>query len=79
MLKNIAEINLRNGGDVLLMFSGLKFPVIFGRGNEAEKAVCLEAALLNYFNGSTLLKESSYLDLRFNNELYIGRMKKTEL
>lgn len=79
MLKNIAEINLRNGGDVLLMFSGLNFPVIFGRGNEAEKAVCLEAALSNYFNGNTLLEESSYLDLRFNNELYVGRMKKTEL
>jgi cell division septal protein FtsQ len=79
MLKNIAEINLRNGGDVLLTFSGLNFPVIFGRGNEAEKAVYLDAALSDYFNGNNLLEQSSYLDLRFNNELYVGRMKKTEL
>ena len=79
MLKNIAEINLRNGGDVLLTFSGLNFPVIFGRGNEAGKTVCLAAALSGYFNGNNLLEESSYLDLRFNNELYVGRMKKTEL
>ena len=79
MLKSLAEINLRNGGDVVLMFSGLNIPVIFGRGNEAIKTVCLEAVLSNYFEGNTLLAESSYLDLRFNNELYIGRMKKTEL
>ncbi len=79
MSKNLAEINLRNGGDVLLMVSGLNFPVIFGRGNEAEKAVCLDAALSNYFDGNTLLQGCSYLDLRFNNELYVGRMKKTEL
>ena len=79
MSKNLAEINLRNGGDVLLMVSGLNFPVIFGRGNEAEKAGCLDAALSNYFDGNTLLEGCSYLDLRFNNELYVGRMKKTEL
>ena len=79
MSKNLAEINLRNGGDILLMVSGLNFPVIFGRGNEAEKAVCLDAALSNYFDGNTLLQGCSYLDLRFNNELYVGRMKKTEL
>jgi cell division protein FtsQ len=79
MLKSLAEINLRNGGDVVLMFSGLNIPVIFGRGNEAEKTVCLQAVLSNYFDGNTLLAESSYLDLRFNNELYVGRMKKTEL
>ncbi len=78
MLKNLAEINLRNGGDVLLMFSGLNFLVIFGRGNESEKTVYLEAVLSNY-DGNTLLKESNYLDLRFNNEIYVGRMKKTEL
>ncbi len=78
MLKNLAEINLRNGGDVLLMFSGLNFPVIFGRGNEPEKAVYLEAVLSDY-DGNTLLEESNYLDLRFNNEIYVGRMKKTEL
>jgi len=76
MLKNLAEINLRNGGDILLMFSGLDFPVIFGRGNESKKIVYLETVLSTRFDG--LLEESSYLDLRFSNELFVGRMKKTE-
>jgi cell division protein FtsQ len=79
MLKDLVEINLRNGGDVVLTFSGLNIPIIFGRGNEAEKIVSLETLLTNYFGSNNMLTESEYIDLRFYNDIYIGKMKKIEL
>jgi hypothetical protein len=79
MFKSLAEINLRNGGDVVLMFSGLNIPVIYGRGNEAAKAIYMETILSNHFENNSIFIESSYIDLRFRNELYVGRMKETEL
>ena len=40
--KNLAEINLRKGGDVILTFTGLKFPVLFGKNDEVRKALMLK-------------------------------------
>lgn len=77
MFKGLAEINLRNGGDIILVFSGLNTPIIFGRGDEAAKAVYLEAILSGYFEDHSFT-ESNYIDLRFKNRLYVGKMKKTE-
>jgi len=79
MLKDLAEINLRNGGDVVLTFSGMNVPVIFGRGNEAAKTVYLETLLTNFFDKNNFLSESDYIDLRFNSKVFVGKMKKTEL
>jgi hypothetical protein len=76
MLKDLAEINLRNGGDVVLTFSGLSFPVVFGRSNEAAKMVSLELLLNNYIADNT---ESDYIDLRFYNDIYIGHIHSVEL
>jgi cell division septal protein FtsQ len=78
MLKDLAEINLRKGGDVVLTFSGLNVPVIFGRNNEPEKLVCLEALLNNNLINS-LFSESDYIDLRFYNDIYIGKTQRVEL
>ncbi len=79
MLKDLAEINLRNGGDVVLTFSELSMPVIFGRNNEAEKLVSLEALLTNNLVNANLLAESDYIDLRFYNDIYIGNTQRVEL
>lgn len=79
MLKDLAEINLRNGGDVMLAFSGLSIPVIFGRNNEAEKLVSLEALLTNNLINNNLNAESDYIDLRFYNDIYIGNTQRAEL
>jgi cell division septal protein FtsQ len=78
MMKNLSEINLRNGGDVLLTFSGMNAPVIFGRGNEALKIVYLETLLTGFRNEKNFPAESDYIDLRFNNNIYIGNIKKTD-
>lgn len=76
MIKELAEINLRNGGDVILTFSGLSIPVIFGRHCEAGKIVALEALLNNYLVNNA---GSDYIDLRFYNDIYIGHLQRAEL
>lgn len=79
IIRDLAEINLRNGGDVVLTFSGLSIPVIFGRDREAEKLVCLEALLTGNKVNNNLLSESDYIDLRFYNDIYIGKTERVEL
>ncbi len=39
LAKRISEINLKNGGDVVLTFSGVNYPVVFGRGSESKKMI----------------------------------------
>jgi cell division septal protein FtsQ len=79
MLKDLSEINLRNSGDVVLTFSGLSIPVIFGRNSEAEKLVSLEALMNSNLVNANLLSESDYIDLRFYNDIYIGKTERVEL
>jgi len=77
--KKLSEINLRYGGDIILLFSGIKPPVILGRGNTAKK-ICEFNELLN---GDNFDKESAmnsaYIDLRFNNEIFLGDVVNTGL
>lgn len=79
MLKDLSEINLRNSGDVVLTFSGLSIPVIFGRNSEAEKLVSLEALMNSNLVNANLLSESDYIDLRFYNDIYIGKTERVVL
>lgn len=79
LLEKLSEINLRNGGDVVLTFSGLKPPVIFGRNNEAEKLVYLAKLLSSEEEGKDIIESSEYIDLRFADEVYLGRIEKTSL
>jgi cell division septal protein FtsQ len=75
--KKLSEINLRNGGDILLSFTGIKPPVIFGRGNTAEKLLSFNQ-LINEKNAQNeLAMNSTYIDLRFENEIFLGNSDKT--
>ncbi len=71
ILNHLSEINLRNGGDIVLTFSGYPVPVIFGRGEEARKMVYLEGLWENK-DLNNMIKNSSYLDLRFAGNIYAG-------
>jgi cell division septal protein FtsQ len=73
--KNLAEINLRNGGDIILNFSGINAPVLFGRGGEAKKIHSL-SALWNSIQAANLAAETNYIDLRFSNKIYLGSIQK---
>ena len=79
MYESLAEINLRNGGDILIMFTGFPFPIVFGRNYEAKKIL----ALKNIWNSMLIEKGSTstieYIDLRYKNKIFIGKRKPTQL
>ena len=78
MYENLAEINLRNGGDILIMFTGFPFPIVFGKNYEARKILALkniwDSILIE--KGSTFIIE--YIDLRYKNKIFIGKRKLTQ-
>jgi cell division septal protein FtsQ len=78
MYKDLTEINLRYGSDVILRFSGISYPVIFGKGSEGKKVVVLSSIWKGLNEKDKLFKNSSYVDLRFNNEIFIGKPVNTE-
>ncbi len=75
----LSEINLRNGGDIILLFSGLKPPVILGRGDTAKKLVSFDQLLSGDNYQKEMAMNSSYIDLRFDNEIFLGNYDKTGL
>ena len=79
MYTALAEINLRDGGDVILKFSGLQFPIIFGKGSEGEKILILSAIWNGIRNQDKLFKNCNYVDLRFSNKIFIGNPVTTEI
>jgi len=76
--KNLAEINLRKGGDVILTFTGFKFPVLFGKSDEVRKALILKNIWQELIDEENLNGSTEYLDLRYKNKVFIVK-RKTEL
>ena len=79
IFNHLAEINLRHGGDIILTFSGIKTPVIFGKNGAAKKLVYLDVIWDDILTGKNLVENSEYIDLRFANEIYIGKPENTGL
>jgi hypothetical protein len=78
--KKLSEINLRNGRDIILLFSGLKPPVIFGKGNTTKKILSFDQLMSDADNSNKeIVMNSSYIDLRFDNEIFLGNYDKTGL
>lgn len=73
--KNLAEINLRKGGDVILTFTGWQFPVLFGKNDEVLKALILKNLWQELNNDINSIEKTEYLDLRYKNKVYIGKRK----
>ena len=76
--KNLAEINLRKGGDAVLTFTGLQFPVLFGKSDEVKKALILKDLWQQFTENPITLNNTEYIDLRYKNKIFIGK-RKTEL
>jgi cell division protein FtsQ len=68
---SLAEINIRRGGDVILTFAGLKFPILFGKNNQAKKALILKNLWPDIVDDDDI----EYVDFRFNNQVFIGNRK----
>jgi len=76
---DLAEINLRAGGDVILKFSGVRFPIIIGKGSEGEKILLLSCIWSGIKNKDELFMDCNYVDLRFSNKIFIGNPVDTEI
>jgi hypothetical protein len=79
MYNDLAEINLREGGDVILKFSGVRFPIILGKGSEGEKVLILSCIWNGIKNQDELFDNCNYVDLRFSNKIFIGNPVTTEI
>lgn len=67
----ISEIDLRNGKDIVMFFSNLDYPVVVGRKNEIKKTLYLNS-LWSYLKGKDVNDYMNYIDLRFNEHVYLG-------
>jgi len=70
----LSEIDLRNGGDIILTFSDINFPVVIGRQNEIEKVIYFNT-LWKTTDGQNLNFVLDYVDLRYNGLMYLGFMQ----
>lgn len=77
--KRLSEINMRNGGDIILLFSGIRPPVILGKGYTTEKILEFNQLLTEEDLNKEIVMNSSYIDLRFKNEIFLGNYDKTGL
>jgi cell division septal protein FtsQ len=68
----ISEVNLRDGRDIILTLRNQEFSVIVGRGNESIKIFYLNEIWNKIHNKSPEELAIDYIDLRFNNLIYIG-------
>ena len=75
---NLAEINLQKGGNVILTFTGLRFPVLFGKNDEAKKALVIKNLWYDIEKYDNSYESVEYIDLRYKNKVFIGK-RKTEL
>ena len=73
--KNLAEINLRKGGDVILTFTCLNFPVLFGKNDEVMKVLILKDLWQQIVNNENSNQVTEYIDLRYKNKVFIGKRK----
>jgi cell division protein FtsQ len=65
---NISEIQLRNGGDIVMYSTECGIPIIFGHGDLAGKIVKLDA----FWNTVVLIRgpqNLEYIDLRFSDQI----------
>lgn len=69
--ENLSQIDLRNGKDILVHFSNVKFPVVFGRNDEIKKAVYFNS-LWKFMKSNEINNYLDYVDLRFDKHVFLG-------
>ena len=71
LYKRIATIDLHNGKNISLDIIDFDFPVFFGKNDEVKKTVYL-SKILYHIKGKKIKDYLSYLDLRYDNLVYLG-------
>lgn len=67
----LSTVEMRNGGEIILYFSFLDYPVIVGRGSEIRKIVYFNN-LWTYLKDKQLNNIMDYVDLRYSGHIYLG-------
>ena len=71
LYEELSEIDLRKGKDIVMFFSNLDYPIVMGRKNEIRKTLYLNS-LWSYLKGKEVNNYMNYIDLRFNEHVYLG-------
>lgn len=77
MATSLSEIDLRQGGDIVLVFSDMKPPVICKKKGVAEQILILKQ-IRDMSEQLSLNKEIEYIDLRYSGKIFLGKTKKME-
>ena len=67
----LSVIDMRKGGDVVLYFNFIDYPVVLGKGNEIRKVVYFNN-FWTYLKGKEINSYMDYIDLRYNGHIYFG-------
>lgn len=79
LYKHLSEISLNKGDETTIVLSGIHPIIKFGKGNVPRKVLTLCAIWNEAKNGKYDLSESDYIDLRFSNQIYFGKVKVAEI
>lgn len=71
LYKNLSEINISDNNNLTLNLSELSCPIYFGKNNEIEKTVFL-SKVFKHMKGNALVEYMNYVDLRYNELVYLG-------
>lgn len=67
----LSVVDMRKGGDIVLYFNFIDYPVIVGRGNEIKKVVYFNN-FWTYLKGKEINSYMDYIDLRYSGHIYFG-------
>lgn len=67
----LSSIDMRKGGDAVLYFNFIDYPVVLGKGNEIRKIVYFNN-FWTYLKGKEINSYMDYIDLRYNGHIFFG-------
>lgn len=74
----LSSIDLQHGGEMLLYFSNVDYPVKIGKGNEIRK-VFYYCNLWNSLKGKELNNYVEYVDMRYGGHIFLGIIEPEEI
>jgi len=69
--ESISEINLTKEKNIIINITGVPYPIYFGHNNEIAKTIYL-SKVLKHLQRNDLSKYLNYVDLRFEDLVYLG-------
>lgn len=67
----LSSVDMQTGGDIILEFSFINYPVIIGRGSEIRRTIYFNN-LWTYLKGKEINNIMKYVDLRYGGHVYLG-------